>query len=106
MEIPVRTMFLKIIEWYIGTNTDFKVSFGKGGRNMTHYISSDLYHRILSTYADSNVDNIWNSLFLMADLFDDLANKIAKSMSFNYKATEAKNVTEYLKSIHAASIEK
>jgi aminoglycoside 6-adenylyltransferase len=106
MEIPLRTMFLKIIEWYIGTNTDFTVSFGKGGRNMTRYISSDLYNRILSTYADSNVDNIWNSLFLMADLFDDLANKIAKSMSFNYKATEAKNVTEYLKSIYAASIEK
>jgi len=106
MEIPVRTMFLKIIEWYIGTNTDFTVSFGKGGRNMTGYISSDLYNRILSTYADSNVDNIWNSLFLMADLFDDLANKIAKSMSFNYNATEAKNVTEYLKRIQAASIEK
>ena len=42
----------------------------------------------------------------MADLIDDLANKIAKSMSFNYNATEAKNVTEYLKRIQAASIEK
>ena len=102
MEIPLRTMFLKIIEWYIGTNTDFKVSFGKGGRNMTHYISSDLYNRILSTYADSDADNIWNALVLMADLFDDLANKIATSMSFDYNATEAKNVTEYLKRIPAS----
>ena len=106
MEIPVRTMFLKIIEWYIGTVTAFTVSFGQGGRNMKQHISPALYEKILSTYPDANPENMWSSLFLMAHLFDTLARKIANVMDFNYTKEEANNVTEYLKWIHKESKEK
>lgn len=106
IENPVRTMFLKIIEWYIGIKTEFTVSFGKGGRNMKYYISPDLYNKILSTYPDSNIDNIWNSLFVMTELFGDLASKIAEMMSFNYNEDEAKNVVEYLRWIYTVAMKK
>jgi aminoglycoside 6-adenylyltransferase len=106
MEIPVRAMFLKIIEWHIGIKTEFTVSFGKGGRNMKQYISPDLYDKILSTYPDSNIRHIWYSLFMMTDLFNDLGSKIAKSMRFSYNEDEANNVTEYLKWIDTVSKEK
>jgi aminoglycoside 6-adenylyltransferase len=71
-------MFLKIIEWYIGIRTEFTVSFGNGGRNMKHYISPDLYNKILSTYPDGNANNIWNSLFLMIEIFSQLATKLRR----------------------------
>lgn len=103
MEIPVRTMFLKIIEWYIGMATDFTVSFGKGGRNMKRHLDPNLYNKVLLTYPDSNIENNWNALFLMMQLFDELANKIAESMNFSYDQTEANNVTEYLKWIYTTS---
>ena len=103
MEIHVRSMFMKIIEWYIGTESAFTVAFGKGGRNMKHYLSPDLYHKILLTYPDSNTENIWSALFLMIQLFDDLAKKVASSMNFPYNNEEASNVTAYLKQIHTTS---
>jgi len=106
LEIPVRRMFLKIIEWYIGINTEFTVSFGSGGRNMKHYISPDLYNRILSTYPDGNINNIWNSLFLMTEIFSQLANKIAQTINFRYNKGEELNVRDYLKQIHAMTKEK
>ena len=106
LETPVRTMFLKIIEWHIGIEKEFTVSFGKGGRNMKHYISSDLYDRILSTYPDSSVSNIWNSLLLMIEIFSQLASKIAQAMNFSYNKDEEQNVAEYLKRIYAMTTEK
>ncbi len=103
LEIPVRNMFLQIIEWYIGAKTDFKVSFGKAGRNMKDYILPDLYAKILSTYPDSNVHNIWTSLFIMVEIFSDLANQVAQTMHFFYNRDEAHKVTKYLKGIYAMS---
>lgn len=96
MEISVRRMFLKILEWFVGVRTGFKVSFGVGGKNLRKNVSAELYEKILATYPDSNTDNIWNSLLLMTRLFDELAREIADTFSFRYNGDEAKNVGEYL----------
>ena len=100
LEIPVRGMFLKIIEWYIGTKTEFTVSFGKSGRNMKQHISCDLYKKILSTYPDSNINNIWNSLFIMTGIFSRLACEIEHTMDFKYNKEQEQNVIDYLKRIY------
>ena len=106
LEIPVRAMFLKIIEWHIGIKTGFTVSFGKGGRNMKPYISPELYNTILSTYPDSDIDNIWNSLFIMTEIFGRLAGKIAQAMNFSYNTNEEQNVTNYINRIRTMTTEK
>lgn len=106
LEIPVREMFLKIIEWYIGVETGFTVSFGKAGRNIKHYVNPDLYNKILSTYPNSEINNIWNSLFTMAELFSELADKIAQAFNFTYNKNEERNVTNYLKRVHFMTPEK
>src|SRR4030095_15704450 len=100
MEIHVQNMFLKIIEWNIGIETDFSVSFGQYGRNIKQYISPELYNKILLTYPDSNPGNIWKSLFLMTNLFADLACKIANKLSFYYNKEEEKNVIDYLRWVY------
>jgi aminoglycoside 6-adenylyltransferase len=105
LEIHVRAMFLKTIEWHIGISTGFTVSFGKGGRNMKYYISPELYEKILSTYPDSNIKNIWNSLFIMIDIFSQLARKIAQTMKFNYNIGEEQNVTNYLREVYTMTTE-
>ncbi|HXS54474.1 MAG TPA: aminoglycoside 6-adenylyltransferase [Hanamia sp.] len=106
LEVPVRTMFLKVIEWYIGILTDFTVSFGKGGRNMKECLPPVLYDKILSTYPDSNIKNIWHSLLVMTQLFDELAGKIATAMNFDYDTDTVANVTSYLNSVYEMSKKK
>jgi aminoglycoside 6-adenylyltransferase len=99
-ETHVRKMFLKIIEWYVGIETNFSVSFGMYGKFMKEHIHSTLYDKILSTYSDHKAKNIWNSLFIMTELFSELANKIATSLHFKYNMEEELNVKKYLREIY------
>jgi aminoglycoside 6-adenylyltransferase len=105
-EGPVRSMFMKIIEWHIGILTGFSVSFGQAGKNIKKYFSPSGYDKILSTYPDSNPYNIWNSLFIMTGIFSDIANQIAQVVDFNYNIDEDHKVTEYLKWVHKKTTEK
>jgi aminoglycoside 6-adenylyltransferase len=106
LEIPVRKMFLKIIEWYIGVETGFSVSFGKSGKNMQAYLTPELYEKILSTYPDASPENTWRSLFIMTGIFSELANKIAGNLCFDYNSMEDDNIQEYLKWVYSLAKEK
>jgi aminoglycoside 6-adenylyltransferase len=96
LEIPVRKMFLKMIEWHIGIENNFSVSFGKSGKYMKNYISPELYEKILFTYPDHKPENIWHSLFLMAELFSEFAIKVSQSLHFSYIKIEENDVRKYL----------
>jgi len=97
LETVVRPMFMKIIEWYIGTETNFSVSFGKSGKNMKNHLPKSLYNKILSTYTDQQIKNNWKSLFVLTELFGKLSLIIAGKLEFQYNITEEINVKMYLK---------
>ncbi len=96
MENPVRKMFMHMIEWYIGTKTDYSVSFGREGKYMNKYLSDAEYNRVLSTYPDYKTENIWNSLFEMTSLFSEFARRVADAEMFGYNEEEQNNILEYL----------
>ncbi len=41
--VVVRDMMVKMLEWYIGINTDFSVSAGKLGKYFKKHLSSEIY---------------------------------------------------------------
>jgi len=96
-ETVVRPMFMRIVEWFIGTETNFSVAFGKGGKFMCRHLPVELYSKILLTYSDHNAENNWKSLFLMAELFGQLARNISTKLKFQYNLEEEKNAKVYLK---------
>jgi aminoglycoside 6-adenylyltransferase len=104
LEKPVRDMFLKMIEWHIGIETGFTISFGKSGKNMKPHLSRGLYKRILLTYPNAKPGKIWKSLFIMTEIFSDLAKKNAAELNFTYNLDEENKVKKYLK--WAYSLEK
>jgi aminoglycoside 6-adenylyltransferase len=97
LETIVRPMFMRVIEWQIGTETDFSKSPGKGGRVMKHYLPGSLYDRILETYADQTIENNWKSFFIMTKLFSEFATKVANKLNFQYNLKEEQNTLGYLK---------
>jgi len=99
-ETVVRPMFMKMIEWYIGTETNFLVSFGKAGKFMKKYLPGPLYDKILSTYPDHQPENNWKSLFAMTELFGELALIVADKSKFRYNPEEEKNVKSYLRQLY------
>lgn len=104
IENPVRKMFIMMIEWFIGTETNFSVSSGKSGRNMKKYLSPVLFKKILNTYPDADSENIWRSLFNMTEIFRVLAVKTANEFNFKYDMNEDEKITQYLKHVHTLKI--
>jgi aminoglycoside 6-adenylyltransferase len=100
LEIPVRSMFLRMIEWHVGAENNYSVCFGKSARFMKNYISPELYEKILYTYPDWRCENIWTSLFLMTGLFSEIAKKVQHSLQFSYKGEEENNARKYLVQQH------
>lgn len=105
LDNPVRKMFMLMIEWFIGTESNFSVSFGKCGRNVKKFVSPELYKRILETYADSDIENVWRSLFNMSAIFSELAVRTSSSLYFKYDLIEDEKVNRYLKHVHTMTKE-
>ncbi|HEY5125044.1 MAG TPA: aminoglycoside 6-adenylyltransferase, partial [Ignavibacteria bacterium] len=97
LEKVVRPMFMRIIEWYIGTKANFSVTYGKAGRFMNQFLTTTQYDKILATYSDQQIENNWASLLLMTELFGQYAKVVADSLNFQYNFNEEQNVTIYLK---------
>jgi aminoglycoside 6-adenylyltransferase len=96
MEGPVRKMFSKMTDWYIGTKTGFSVSTGMHGKYLKQYLSDEEYHVWLKTFPDAKIKNIWNALFIMTKMFKTFEHRTAEHLGFNYNASEENNVTNYL----------
>ena len=98
MEGPVREMLMTMLNWHIGIRTDFKVSTGKGGKNIQKYVESHVWNKLVRTYPDGNYKNIWQSLFNMCDLFEKLSIEISQTFDFDLP-DYGKNVLPYLEHI-------
>jgi aminoglycoside 6-adenylyltransferase len=106
MEGPVRSMFLQLIEWHIGAESGFSDTAGKNGRHIKRCVSPELYQKILLTYPGSKKENVWEALFLMAALFDELATAIAMKLSVFYNSEEGRNAMNYMQCVFALQPEK
>ena len=94
--VIVRDVLDKMVNWYIGINTDFSVSVGMSGKYYKKYLSAELYEKYLQTYSDSNYDNFWKSIFAACDLFRNISKPVAEYFEYNYNESEDANITEYL----------
>ena len=100
LETVVRPTFMNVTAWYIGTETNFSVSMGKGGRFMKNLLPPWLYNKILETYSDHTLENNWKALFLMMDMFGQFASAVSERLRFKYISSEEENVKAYLNRIY------
>ncbi|HEY5464177.1 MAG TPA: aminoglycoside 6-adenylyltransferase [Hanamia sp.] len=99
METFVRRMFMKVIEWKIGYENNWKVSVGKSGKFVKKYLDSTLYDRILKTYSNAILENNWEALFEMIYFFKELQLQIAGKLQFDTNPEEMNSSTEYIKEL-------
>lgn len=79
----VRDMLETMLDWYIGTYTDYSVSSGKLHKYLKRYLPSDFYEEYIKTYSDGNYEHLWNSIDISCELF--LKNSFACRKHFNFK---------------------
>ena len=88
-----------MISWYIGTITDFNVSTGKKGKYYKKYLPLDIYEQYLSTYSDSDYNNIWRAIMNACDLFSLLALQVAKYFNYEYNKQDEANMRLYINNV-------
>ncbi|MCC2337926.1 aminoglycoside 6-adenylyltransferase [Bacillus tropicus] len=98
---PVRDMFIVMLEWHIGMKTDFIVNAGKFGKHFEQYIEKDMWEQFKRTFSNAEYENIWESFFVMGDLFREVANEIANTYRYRYPQDDDDKVTNYLKHVKA-----
>lgn len=96
----VRPQLIRLMEWKIGFDTGFTVSVGKSGKYMYRWLESHTWNTFLKTYPSGQVKCIWESVFIMCDLFSDIAKEMAYKMKINYNEIEANNSLKFLNNVH------
>jgi len=98
---PVRDMFIIMLEWHIGMKTDFTVNAGKFGKHFEQYFEGEMWEQFKQTFSNAEYENIWESFFVMGDLFREVANEIANTYEYQYPQDDDDKVTNYLKHVKA-----
>ena len=97
--LVVRKLLNGMIDWYIGTLTDFSVSTGKMGKYYKKFLPSEIYALYAKTYSDSEYDNFWTAIFTTCSLFHSVALSVSKYSNFTYRQYEEDSIIEYLNKV-------
>ena len=95
----VRDELHKILDWYIGFQTDFSVSVGMWGKYYSKYLSSDIYAEYVKTYSDGDYQHMWTSIFAACALFSKIAVKVACNLNCTYMQDEEDGMMIYLRAV-------
>ncbi|PEO60663.1 aminoglycoside adenylyltransferase [Bacillus toyonensis] len=97
LEGPMRDMLVVMLEWHIGMKTKFTANAGKCGKYFEQYVEKDVWEQFKRTFSNAEYENIWDSFFIMGDLFRKVANEIANTYEYQYPQDDDDKVTSYLK---------
>jgi len=100
LEVSVRPMFMKLIEWKIGSENEFAVSFGKAGKLMSRFLARDFYAEVLKTYSDAETENNWTALFKMTELVEQISSEVSVRLNFQIDKSEQLNTIGYLRQLY------
>ncbi|OGO30233.1 MAG: aminoglycoside adenylyltransferase [Chloroflexi bacterium RBG_16_54_18] len=95
----VRDQLMKMLVWYIGVKTQFSVNPGKFGRYFASYLEPELWELLLQTYSDAGIENTWQALFTMCDLFRTAAKQVAAHFGFDYPFDDDHRVSAHLEHV-------
>ena len=74
----------RMLDLWIGMENDFLVSVGKAKSKYEKLLPQGWYDRYKRSYCDYRLENIKKSLFLMINLYDEVAKILAKRFNFYY----------------------
>lgn len=95
----VRKQLEKMLSWKVGIITDFSVSVGKSAKYMYKWLDKSDWESYLATYSSGNIKDIWNSVMIMCDLFENTAIFVGKELRYEYNSLEGRKAKQFLKHV-------
>lgn len=95
-DVYMMDMFIKMLNWKVGADNDFKVTTGSNSKYLKRYLSKEEMERFKSIFPSGEYEDIWNKLFVIYDYFAYLAEYVAGKLGFFFDAEESRRVRAFL----------
>lgn len=99
----VRKQLEKMLSWKVGIITEFSVSVGKSSKYMHKWLDKNDWESYLATYLSSKIEEIWESVIKMCDLFENTAIFVGKELGYEYNYLEGRKAREFLEHVRQLS---
>ena len=96
MDEYMMNMFMKMINWKVGIDNDFKVTTGANSKYLKKYLTKEEMERFKGVFAGGKEEDMWNKLFLMYDYFEELSIYVAEKLGFPLDLEESRNVRDFM----------
>lgn len=96
---PLRNMLTLMLKWHIGVQTHFSADAGKFGRYFERHLSPKHWETYVQTYPDGEYDNMWQALFILCNLFREIAMEVGRHFGYPYPSDDDRRVTRYLRRV-------
>ncbi|WP_029232455.1 aminoglycoside 6-adenylyltransferase [Butyrivibrio sp. VCB2006] len=97
LEEYMMDMFMKMINWKVGIDNDFKVTTGANSKYLGKYLSKEEMERFAGIFANGEYEDMWNKLFLMYDYFEELSIYVSEKLGYPLDLEESENVRDFMK---------
>ena len=95
----IRQNLMLMISWYVGINTDFKISLGKADKFLKEYVDDDIWNKLMSTFDMSNYESSWSALITAAELYNKIAPIVGEKLGYEYNYAEAARSFKFINDI-------
>ena len=95
----VRKQLEQMLSWKVGIKTRFTVSVGKSAKYLYRWLEKNEYQKYLDTYFGGNVDDAWDAVLSMCEMFDQTAKETACVFGYGYDAEEGIAAFTFLKHV-------
>lgn len=95
----VRKQLEKMLSWKVGIKTGFRVSVGKSAKYLYKWLEKEEYQNYLNAYFGGKIEEAWEAVFLMCDLFSSTARYVAENLGYSYHVEEEKAAESFLKAV-------
>lgn len=96
----IRHELENMIDWFIGSKFDFKLSVGKGKSRYQELLSKEIFETYKSTFPKLDKKDIGMALKTAINLFDRLALDLSNNHGFEYSPDLANEILNFLDRIY------
>lgn len=98
-DMVVRENLMKLLSWHVGAEHDWSVNVGKAAKWLKNYLPERLWHTFERTYSGPAYADIWESLFAILQLADEVGRPLAEKLNYEYPSRDHRNVLAYLEKV-------
>jgi aminoglycoside 6-adenylyltransferase len=86
----------KIVDWYIGSENNWSVETGALGKKYKKMLPAQLWKEFQESYAGGSIEENWEALFKIAELFRKIAKDIGVKLGYSYPDNVDREVMDFI----------